>query len=112
MMSATDCPVIVIDFGSQYTQLLVRRIREAGYLASLHLPEQLAQLAKPAAVILSGGPKSIYDSDAPDIDFDLLQRWRVPVLGVCYGMQLLNLKFGGSVKQSHHREIWRGNPPN
>jgi len=96
--------VAVLDFGSQYTQLIVRRVRELGYFAKLYQPENLAEIGKPGAIILSGGPSSTSDADAPDIDFELLKNYSVPVLGVCYGMQLLNIKFGGSVKASKHRE--------
>ena len=96
--------VAVLDFGSQYTQLIVRRVRELGCFAKLYQPENLAEIGKPSAIILSGGPSSTSDEDAPDIDFELLKSYNVPVLGVCYGMQLLNIKFGGSVKSSNHRE--------
>lgn len=96
--------VAVVDFGSQYTQLIVRRVRELGFFAKLYMPEKLAEIGKPGAIILSGGPSSTSDADAPDIDFEKLKSYSVPVLGVCYGMQLLNIKFGGSVKSSNHRE--------
>jgi len=96
--------VAVLDFGSQYTQLIVRRVRELGYFAKLYKPENLNKIGQPGAVILSGGPKSTSDADAPDIDFDLLNSYGVPVLGVCYGMQILNIKFGGSVEASDRRE--------
>ena len=96
--------VAVIDFGSQYTQLIVRRVRELGYMAKLYALEDLDQSHEPGAVILSGGPKSTTDADAPDIDFEWLQSLNVPVLGVCYGMQLLNIKHGGTVKASNKRE--------
>lgn len=96
--------VAVFDFGSQYTQLIVRRVRELGFYAKLYEPEEISSIGAPGAIILSGGPKSTSDSDAPDIDFDTLKGYGVPVLGVCYGMQLLNIKFGGSVKASNHRE--------
>ncbi|MGJ8677851.1 MAG: glutamine-hydrolyzing GMP synthase [Akkermansiaceae bacterium] len=96
--------VAVLDFGSQYTQLIVRRVRELGFYAKLYEPEDLASVGEPGAIILSGGPKSTGDTDAPDIDFELLKSYGVPVLGVCYGMQLLNIKFGGSVKSSSRRE--------
>lgn len=96
--------VAVIDFGSQYTQLIVRRVRELGYMAKLYALEDLDQIHEPGAVILSGGPKSTTDADAPDIDFEWLKSLNVPVLGVCYGMQLLNIKHGGSVKASNKRE--------
>ncbi len=97
-------PIAVIDFGSQYTQLIVRRIREFGYFSKLYQPHELRETGNPPAVILSGGPRSTLEPDAPDIDFEYLRSLDVPVLGVCYGMQLLNLKFGGSVAPGHTRE--------
>lgn len=102
-MTETD-HVAVLDFGSQYTQLIVRRVRELGFFAKLYEPEDLSAIGKPGAIILSGGPKSTADVDAPDIDFEALDAFGVPVLGVCYGMQLLNIKFGGEVKLSDRRE--------
>jgi len=96
--------VAVIDFGSQYTQLIVRRVRELGFYAKLYALEQLDEINNPGAIILSGGPKSTADADAPDLDFKWLDSFGVPVLGVCYGMQLLNIKFGGTVVPSNKRE--------
>lgn len=96
--------VAVLDFGSQYTQLIVRRVREIGYFAKLYSLEDFPAIGEPGAIILSGGPKSTADPDAPDIDFAALEAFGVPVLGLCYGMQLLNLKFGGSVHASDRRE--------
>ena len=96
--------VAVVDFGSQYTQLIVRRVRELGFFAKLYALEEFGDLGKPGAIILSGGPKSTSESDAPDLDFECLQGYGVPVLGICYGMQLLNIKFGGSVEASERRE--------
>jgi GMP synthase (glutamine-hydrolysing) len=96
--------IAVIDFGSQYTQLIVRRARELGFFARLYAIEDFPNIGKPGAIILSGGPKSTSEPDAPDLDFEALRAFNVPVLGVCYGMQLLNLKFGGTVKASNHRE--------
>jgi len=97
-------PIAVIDFGSQYTQLIVRRIRELGYFSKLYQPSELKDTGDAAAVILSGGPRSTLDEGAPDIDFDYLVKMGVPVLGVCYGMQLLNQKFGGEVAPGNTRE--------
>jgi GMP synthase (glutamine-hydrolysing) len=96
--------VAVIDFGSQYTQLIVRRVRELGYFARLYAIEEFPAIGQPAAIILSGGPRSTSEPDAPDLDFEALSAFGVPVLGVCYGMQLLNIKFGGSVEASDRRE--------
>lgn len=96
--------VAVLDFGSQYTQLIVRRVRELGYFANLYAIEDFPNIGKPGAIILSGGPKSTSEIDAPDLDFHALKSFNVPVLGVCYGMQLLNIKFGGSVEASDRRE--------
>lgn len=96
--------VAVVDFGSQYTQLIVRRVRELGFFAKLHALEDFENLGNPGAIILSGGPKSTSEPDAPDLNFELLQGYGVPVLGICYGMQLLNIKFGGSVEASDRRE--------
>lgn len=96
--------VAVLDFGSQYTQLIVRRVRELGFFARLYALEDFSNIGKPGAIILSGGPRSTGEPDAPDLDFAALQSFGVPVLGVCYGMQLLNIKFGGTVASSNRRE--------
>ncbi|MGJ8642444.1 MAG: glutamine-hydrolyzing GMP synthase [Luteolibacter sp.] len=101
--------VAVIDFGSQYTQLIVRRVRELGFFAMLYALEDFPNIGQPGAIILSGGPKSTSEVDAPDLDFEALKAFGVPVLGVCYGMQLLNLKFGGSIEKSDRREYGPAN---
>tara|TARA_R110002096_G_scaffold122929_1_gene266076 strand:+ start:9561 stop:11072 length:1512 start_codon:yes stop_codon:yes gene_type:complete len=104
-----DNAIAVIDFGSQYTQLIVRRIRELGYFSRLYQPEQLRETGRPAAVILSGGPRSTTEENAPDIDFEYLKGMNVPVLGICYGMQLLNLKWGGAISPHTTREYGPAN---
>jgi GMP synthase (glutamine-hydrolysing) len=100
----TDHEVAVLDYGSQYSQLIVRRVRELGFVSHLYPPSKLAELTNPGAVILSGGPRSTSEKDAPDVDFAKLMSLGVPVLGVCYGMQLLNIKHGGTVKPGVTRE--------
>src|SRR3954468_22221505 len=100
----TEGEVAVLDYGSQYSQLIVRRVRELGFVSHLYAPERLGELRKPGAIILSGGPRSTSEKDAPDVDFDKLKAFSVPVLGVCYGMQLLNIKHGGTVKPGVTRE--------
>lgn len=96
--------VAVIDYGSQYSQLIVRRIREIGCFSKLYPPSEIRNLGPVTAVILSGGPRSVTDQNAPDVDFEFLQSLNVPVLGICYGMQILNVKWGGKVSSGASRE--------
>ncbi|MFT4570373.1 MAG: GMP synthase (glutamine-hydrolyzing) [Hyphomicrobiaceae bacterium] len=98
--------VLVLDFGSQYTQLIARRIREARVYCEVH-PYNLAadkiRQINPSAIILSGGPASVYDQGAPHPDPAVLQM-DLPILGICYGMGVLALADGGVVTQAEHRE--------
>ncbi len=99
--------VLVIDFGSQFTQLIARRIREQNVYCEIqpyHAEIKLGAQVK--GVILSGGPMSVYAEDAPDIDLAALLG-KVPVLGVCYGAQLISYKNGGKVENSASREYGR-----
>jgi GMP synthase (glutamine-hydrolysing) len=98
--------VVVLDFGSQYSQLIARRVREAG-VYSILLPwdvpwEEVARL-RPKGVILSGGPASVYDPGAPSLPAWVL-REDVPVLGICYGMQLIANALDGGVESAARRE--------
>ena len=98
--------IIILDFGSQYTQLIARRVRELGVYSELmpaDAPEAEIERLRPAAYILSGGPASVYDEDAPTLP-DYVLRSGKPVLGICYGMQLLTHALGGQVSPSQHRE--------
>ena len=98
--------IAILDYGSQYTQLIARRIREMEvYSEIIPWDSRAEELRKnpPAGVILSGGPCSVFDKDAPDIDADIL-RMGVPVLGICYGMQLLSYTLGGHVAPGAERE--------
>ncbi len=106
--TATDT-VVVIDYGGQYSQLIARRVRECGVFSELiphHLP--LAEIAarRPRGVILSGGPASVYAPGAPRLERGLLELG-VPVLGICYGMQLLVHELGGRVEQADVGEFGR-----
>src|SRR5512134_2474074 len=96
--------VLILDFGSQYTQLIARRIREQGVYCEIH-PCTLAPRAFPrlVGIVLSGGPSSVYDADAPPFDAGWLDMG-VPVLGICYGMYLLAQAHGGEVLGASHRE--------
>jgi len=98
--------ILVLDFGSQYTQLIARRIRENHVYCEIHpfnLSIDKIKAFQPKAIVLSGGPSSVYDSGAPQLEksfFDL----PYPMLGVCYGMQLMSKVLGGEVQASSHRE--------
>ncbi len=100
--------VLVIDFGGQYTQLIVRRVRELGVYSEMvpwtEAGERIKK-RKPAAVILGGGPSSVYEEGAPDLDFSLVEG--VPVLGICYGIQLMAYRLGGRVEASGDKEYGR-----
>ena len=104
-MEHTQC-LLVLDFGSQYTQLIARRVRELGVYSEIHpfnySIDQITQL-RPIGIILSGGPMSVYEKDAPKPDpriFDL----GIPILGICYGLQILAERFGGKVNSADSRE--------
>jgi GMP synthase (glutamine-hydrolysing) len=105
-MTAT---VLIIDFGSQVTQLIARRIREAGVYCEIH-PFQNAADAfaklKPQAVILSGGPASVPEEGSPRAP-DAIFTAGIPVLGICYGQQTMAEQLGGKVESGHHREFGR-----
>lgn len=98
--------VAILDYGSQYTQLIARRVRELNVYCEIFPwdanPEQLIQF-DPAVYILSGGPSSVYETGAPRLLPYILESG-LPVLGICYGMQLLSLALGGSVTASENRE--------
>jgi GMP synthase (glutamine-hydrolysing) len=98
--------VIVLDFGSQYAQLIARRVRELNVYSELlphDTPWAEIERRKPKAIILSGGPASVYDEGAPRAD-GALWSGRVPVLGICYGLQLMAHELGGEVVPSSRRE--------
>ncbi|PLY03723.1 MAG: GMP synthase (glutamine-hydrolyzing) [Desulfuromonas sp.] len=98
--------ILILDFGSQYTQLIARRVRESHVYCELHPFDMgLAEIKafNPKGIILSGGPKSVYDDGAPAIEEELFELG-VPVLGICYGMQLMSRHFGGEVVPAGKRE--------
>jgi GMP synthase (glutamine-hydrolysing) len=106
MQAAEHARVLVIDFGGQYTQLIARRVREVGVYSEI-LPydasPEVIRAFEPAGIILSGGPESVAEAGAPQID-DALLAHGVPILGICYGMQALAAKLGGTVASAEHRE--------
>jgi GMP synthase (glutamine-hydrolysing) len=99
--------ILVLDFGSQYTQLIARRLRELAVFSEVvpfNTPIEKIRARKPAGVILSGGPKSVSEAGAPKCDAALFDSG-LPVLGICYGMQLMTDMLGGEVRKSGHREF-------
>lgn len=107
MPTKTENIVLVIDFGAQYAQLITRRVREANIYSELvphtmKLEEILAK--KPSAIILSGGPASVYEDGAPTIDKKIFES-DVPIFGICYGFQLMAQALGGEVKKTGQSEF-------
>ena len=101
--------MLILDFGSQYTQLIARRIRELHVYCEIHpylMPlEQIRKFA-PRGIVLSGGPRSVYEKEAPLVGREVLE-FGVPVLGICYGLQLINHILGGKVSPAASREYGR-----
>jgi GMP synthase (glutamine-hydrolysing) len=98
--------ILILDFGSQYTQLIARRVRELNVYCEIHPYNHIPQITSSIkGVILSGSPCSVRDAGSPDVDLTLFGN--IPVLGVCYGAQLIAHKSGGSVLPSHMREYGR-----
>ena len=112
-MAHPDSPshdkILIVDFGSQVTQLIARRVREEKVYCEI-VPFQKAEAAlremKPKGVILSGGPASVLDQDAPLAPMAIYQAG-LPVLGICYGEQAMAHQLGGKVEAGHHREFGR-----
>lgn len=105
-MNSTPRPVLVVDFGAQYAQLIARRVREASIYSEIvpHTMSLADMLAKnPAAIILSGGPSSVYEEGAPSIDPAIFDAG-VPLLGICYGFQTMAAVLGGTVGRTGTRE--------
>ena len=103
--------IVILDFGSQYTQVIARRVRESQIFSEV-LPHtvkasQLAQDSTICGIILSGGPASVYGAKAPALDKKIYQLG-IPILGICYGMQLLAHDLGGKVARSERREYGQG----
>jgi GMP synthase (glutamine-hydrolysing) len=98
--------ILILDFGSQYTQLIARRVRELGVYCEIHrpdLPEEQIRRFAPRGIILSGGPASVEAEGSPRCDPFVFESG-LPVLGICYGLQLLAKQLGGKVDRSAHRE--------
>ena len=101
--------VLVVDFGAQYAQLIARRVREAGVYSEIvghHLSAEAILAMRPSAIILSGGPSSVYAAGAPSVDAEVL-RAGIPLFGICYGFQLLSQALGGTVEHTGLSEFGR-----
>jgi GMP synthase (glutamine-hydrolysing) len=108
-LAAAIDEVLVLDFGGQYSQLIARRVRECGVFAELlphHVPIEDVERRRPKALILSGGPASVYAEGAPKLRHELLELG-IPVLGICYGMQAMVLELGGRVEGAEVGEFGR-----
>jgi GMP synthase (glutamine-hydrolysing) len=98
--------ILVLDFGSQYTQLIARRVRESKVYSEIlpyNIPLSIIKQHQPSGIILSGGPASVYDRGAPTIQTQLFEM-DIPILGICYGMQLMTHLLGGVVARAQKRE--------
>jgi GMP synthase (glutamine-hydrolysing) len=107
MAQQNQNPVLVIDFGAQYAQLIARRVREAHIYSEIvphTMPASEILAKKPAAIILSGGPASVYATDAPSIQKEIFKA-NVPIFGICYGFQLMAQVLGGKVQKTGKREF-------
>ena len=102
--------LLIVDFGSQVTQLIARRVRESGVYCEIHPYDKVdaatLKAFAPKAVILSGGPASVTEDESPRVD-QMVFELGVPVLGICYGEQAMCAQTGGKVEAGHHREFGR-----
>ncbi|HMO81646.1 MAG TPA: glutamine-hydrolyzing GMP synthase [Pyrinomonadaceae bacterium] len=99
--------ILILDFGSQYTQLIARRVREQGVYCEIHpfnLSVDEVAAKRPKGLILSGGPSSVTDEDAPRVSTELYEKVEAPILGICYGMQLVAIDLGGKSEPAIRRE--------
>jgi GMP synthase (glutamine-hydrolysing) len=106
---ATSRGIVILDFGAQYSQLIARRVREHhvhSVIVPYNIPTEELRKLEPAGIILSGGPSSVFDEGAPHSDPAIL-KMGIPVLGICYGLQLISHQMGGTVKSAAEREYGR-----
>lgn len=107
--AANQSRILILDFGAQYSQLIARRVREAHVYCELHPADMSLEAIRafaPAGIILSGGPSSVHDPDAPSLDPAVLELG-VPILGICYGLQILVHTLGGRIESADDREYGR-----
>lgn len=103
--------ILIVDFGSQFTQLIARRVREAGVYSEIQphaITLEKVREVSPAGIILSGGPMSVYDENSPQINKRILELG-IPILGICYGLNIICFNFNGKVEQADNREYGKAN---
>jgi len=108
-MGSDQSSVLVVDFGAQYAQLIARRIRELGVKSELTYPEKLLvdiKAINPVGIIFSGGPDSVYSPGSPRVDHNVYSQ-NIPILGICYGAQLIAQDLGGEVSETSSKEFGR-----
>jgi GMP synthase (glutamine-hydrolysing) len=108
-MGSDQSSVLVVDFGAQYAQLIARRIRELGVKSELTYPEKLLvdiKAINPVGIIFSGGPDSVYSPGSPRVDHNVYSQ-NIPILGICYGAQLIAQDLGGEVSETNSKEFGR-----
>src|SRR3990172_6325843 len=101
--------ILILDFGSQYTQLIARRVRDLGVYSEIRpfsVDEKEIEALSPKGIILSGGPSSVYEKNAP-LPSTSIFSLGVPILGICYGLQIIAYMNGGQVQSATHREYGR-----
>ena len=101
--------IVILDFGSQYTQLIARRIREQNVYCEIHpfnIPLSNVKNLNPQGIILSGGPSSVLGGTSPTLNKEFFE-WTIPILGICYGLQLMAKLLDGKVENSSHSEYGR-----
>jgi len=107
--SASSSRILILDFGAQYSQLIARRVREGHVYCELHPADMALEAIEafaPTGIIFSGGPSSVHDHDAPDLDEGVLELG-IPILGICYGLQILVHTLGGQIEAADDREYGR-----
>ena len=108
-MANSNSGVLVVDFGAQYAQLIARRVREANVFSEIvpsHISAAEVKAKNPQAIILSGGPSSVYEEHAPTFDNEIL-KLGIPVFGICYGFQAMAAALGGVVTKTGKSEFGR-----
>ncbi len=107
--------IIVLDFGGQYSHLIARRIRDLGVYSEIFpfdVNLEMIKKVQPKGIIFSGGPSSIYEKNSPKVNdkfFELIQKEKIPILGICYGFHLIAHQLGGKIEPKDNKEFGKTN---